>query len=351
VWKPAAVTTLDDGLAGTGAELNGTERAVLGDVTAADVLAGFSAHTRAVLGQPIRAVRFRAGRIDAVWAVTLVDGRDVVVKAHRPPVDVRAVGAAVRAQELLRAAGFPCPQPLSGPDEVDGRVLTVETLLQAGSAPDGRAPGTRRLLAAGLATHVRVLRADPTLAERAGAGPAWCRYQDGPWPVPHDTIVDFRTCPPGYAWLDEFARKAAEQVRTHGAGHEVVVGHADWYAGNVAVADSRIVGTWDWELVAGAEAVVAGLAAAAFAASATAAGGSSSPEEAVAFLRDYEGARGRAFSETERRAAAGAVSWVLAFNARFELALLGGVADGSTTALVRARAADLLALDWPGGGA
>lgn len=195
------------------------------------------------------------------------------MKSHRLPVDVGAVTAARDAQRLLRAAGFPCPEPLSGPDEVRGRVLTAETLLGEGSTPDGHDPGHRRELAAGLTRHIDLLRGRSDLVGRAGPGPSWCRYQSGPWPVPHDPIVDFRATPDGYAWLDASAQRAADQILTHRAGAEVVVGHADWYAGNAAVAGGELVATFDWELVADTEAVIAGFTAACYAASSTSGGG------------------------------------------------------------------------------
>jgi hypothetical protein len=126
----------------------------------------------------------------------------------------------------------------------------------------------------------------------------------------------------------------------------VVVGHADWYAGNVAVADGELVGTFDWELVADTEAVLAGFTAAAFAASATSGGGLSTPEEALGFLRDYELARGVPFESAEQRTAAAAAGWIVAFNARWETAMAAGPEDGSTTALVRERGEDYLTLAW-----
>ena len=333
-------------LDGTSGVLSDTERAVLGDVSTAQVLSWFSTCTRDRLGQPIRAVRFRAGRIDAVWGVELNDGREVVVKAHRRPVALPAVAAAVRAKALLVETGYPCPRPLSGPDEVEGHVVTIETLLDHGCAPDGRDPAMRRLLAAGLARHVDVLGQDPTLVEQAGSGPSWCRYQQGPWPAPHDPIVDFTSCPPGYEWLDAYAQRAVDQVLTHRGGQEVVVGHADWYAGNVAVADQELVGTFDWELVADTEAVIAGFTAAGYASSSSSGGGLSSPEETLAFLRDYELARGRSFAGGEQRAAAAAAGWIVAFNARWECAMRGGLDDGATTALLRERCEDYLSLTW-----
>ena len=100
------------------------------------------------------------------------------------------------------------------------------------------------------------------------------------------------------------------------------MGHADWYAGNTAVVDGVLVGTFDWELVADTEAVIAGFAASCYASSSTGGGGLSTPEEVTAFLRDYEDVRAQPLSEPERRAAAAAAAWILAFNARWQVALI-----------------------------
>lgn len=329
------------------AELTDTERAILGEVSVAEALSFFSAYAQDQLGSPIAQVRFRAGRIDVVWGVELDDGRAVVIKSHRLPVDLEAIAAARDAQRRLRVTDFPCPGPLSGPDEVDGRVLTIETLLGEGAVPDGRDPSNRRLLAAGLARHIDLLRGQTDLIQRAGSGPSWCHYQAGPWPVPHDPIVDFRSTPNGYAWLDAYAQRAADQIITHRASAEVVVGHADWYAGNAAVADGVLVGTFDWELVADTEAVIAGFTAACYAASSTSGAGLSTPEDVAVFLRDYEVARGTPLTGPEHRAAAGAAAWILAFNARWELGLRQpGHHDSATVTLVRERQEDYLALTW-----
>ncbi|SDS59600.1 Phosphotransferase enzyme family protein [Friedmanniella luteola] len=331
---------------GSSAEISDTERAVHGAVTSDQLRAFLDAWARDRLGAGIAEVRFRAGRIDAVWGVELRDGRPVVIKAHRTPVDLEAARATVDAQRALAAAGFPCPLPLAGPEELDGRVLTAETLLP-GPRPDGRDPAVRRLLADGLAHHVEILRALPDLVGRAGPGPSWCRYQDGPWPVPHDTLVDLRSTPDEFGWLDALGRRAADQVLEHRVDAEVVTGHADWYAGNTAVVDGRLVGVFDWELVADTEAVIAGFAASCYASSATGGGGLSTPEEAVAFLQDYEQVRGQPWTGSERRAAAGAVAWILAFNARWQVALVEhGLGDEATIALVRDRQEDYLGLSW-----
>lgn len=107
------------------------------------------------------------------------------------------------------------------------------------------------------------------------------------------------------------------------------------------------MGTFDWELVADTEAVIAGFAAACYAASSTGGGGLSTPEEVAAFLRDYDAVRTRPLSGRERRAAAGAAAWILAFNARWHVGLIEhGLCHEATLSLVRDRGEDYLSLVW-----
>ncbi len=311
-------------------ELTSTERAVVGDLGLDGLRSLLDSYARDRLGSPIADVRFRSGRIDVVWGVRLADGREVVIKAHRPPVDLTVRAASADAQRFLVDAGFPCPTPVSGPDEYAGLVLSTETLLTAGGDADGRDPDTRAAIAAGLARHIALLRPRTDLVGIVGKGPAWNRYEDGPWPTPHDPIFDFSRTPEAYRWLDEVATAASTQILRY-RGDDVVVGHGDWYQGNLRVEDCQVSATFDWDLIADTEPVIAGMAAACFAASATAGGGLSAPDEVADFLRDYQ--RLRPFSADERRAAAGATTWILCFNARCELSMLtGDPAPGCTPA-------------------
>lgn len=84
-------------------------------------------------------------------------------------------------------------------------MLTAETFI-VGTMPNGRDPAVRRLLAEGLFRHINLPRDQSDLVRRAGPGPSWCHYQGGPWPVPHDTIVDFRSTLDGFEWFDAFGQ-------------------------------------------------------------------------------------------------------------------------------------------------
>ena len=323
------------------------EEAVFGACVVDEIRARLDSYLTDRLGAGIAEVVLRSGRIDAVWGVRLDDGRQVVVKAHRPPVDLGMRAATVTAQQALVAAVFPCPEPLSGPDEVQELVLSVESMAPPGEPVDGRDPVIRRALAAGLHDQIEILRRVPGLADRAGPGSAWCRYQQGPWPVPHDTVFDFSRTPPAFRWLDELARAAAGQILEAREGDEVVVGHDDWYGGNTRFVDGRLVGSFDWQLVADTEPVVAGITSAAYGSSPVGGDGLSAPVEVAAFLRDHDDARSRPFGARQQRAAVAAAAWTLAYNARCALSFLDGApGEGSSLALLREHGQEYLDLRW-----
>jgi Ser/Thr protein kinase RdoA (MazF antagonist) len=299
-------------------ELSGLERAFFGSARAADVDAWLAEVVRERLAIDVAEIAFRSGRIDAVYGLVLADGRKIVLKVHRPPVDVAGLAAQREVLAHLASTGYPCPAPVDGPAIQGEHVVTIETLLERGASADARVPEIRRALAGAFAEHIRLLREVEHLAPRLPAGPAWTRYGDGPWPVPHDPIFDFSRTPPRWAWLDAYAREAAGELLSLRDHDELVIGHGDWYDGNARFEHDRVVATFDWDLMAETEAVLTGLAATAYLAA-----GAPTPSEAGAFVRDFEDARGAAFTDAQRRAVSAAGRWVLAFNARCELSLLG----------------------------
>lgn len=303
-------------------ELSGIERAFFGSVRAADVDEWLAEALRERLAVNVAEIEFRSGRIDAVYGLLLGDGRKVVMKIHRPPVDVSGLKATREALSYLASTGYPCPTPIDGPSTRGAHVVTIETLLEQGAPADARNPEIRRALARALVEHIRILRDVAHLRARLPAGPAWTRYSDGPWPAPHDPIFDFTLTPEHWDWLVAFARKAADELLSLRGHDALVIGHGDWNDGNARFADQQVVAAFDWDLMTEAEAVLAGLTACAYLDA-----GAPSPSEATAFLRDVEDARGGAFTATQRRAASAAGRWVLAFNARCELSNLGNRAE------------------------
>jgi len=277
------------------------------------------------LGRRTRALVFRSGRIDSVYGVQLVDGESVVLRLYRPPVDIGALTARVEAMRLLADSGYPCPLPLAAPFSTDGRVGAIETLLTQGGDGDVRQPRVRRAFVSSLLQHIDLLRDQPAIARRLVTRPAWTEYRGGPWPRPHDSIFDFSTTPTGWEWMNAVAQRATAEIATlrerrADLGGQVI-GHGDWYAGNVRFSDSRVVAAFDWDLIVEDEAVLVGLSAGGFTTD-----GAPSPQDVSGFIGDASALRG-GFSGEQMRAASAAARWVLAFNARCQLSNLGNRAD------------------------
>ena len=139
------------------------------------------------------------------------------------------------------------------------------------------------------------------------------------WPVPDDRDVDLNRVG-GPAWIDT-AGRAARGLLNESAS-PLVVGHGDWYTGNLRWAGDRLHVVWDWDsMVALPEAVVAGLAAAVYPANGE--GTEATIEESEAFLAAYQTARGRIFSDEERRVAWAAGLWNRSFDAKKQFATDG----------------------------
>ena len=323
----------------------GIERAVFGPVSADDVTAWLDRHVSQRLSARVSTVLFRTGRVSAVYGLLLSDGTSVVAKVFRQPGSPKALAAAVACQGTLARAGYPCPMPLDGPAVTDSRIVLLESLLPAGEPGDAHRPEIRRGMARSLARHVRLLRAVPLITRELRDPPAWARYTDGPWPIPHDPIFDFALTPPGYQWLDDLARAAADALR-HPSGPRVA-GHSDWYCGNLRFRDDAVVAAYDWDsLITDTEPVIAGLSAGCHTADSIHRPEAPAPGQVRAFLIDYETARAERFSPGQQAAAAAAATWVMAYNARCQLSVGATDVSGSPLATLSIYRREYLSLRW-----
>ena len=345
--------------------VDGIQRATFGAVPTSAVDDWLRRHVRERLGTDLHEVAFRSGRVNAVFGLRLTSGDRVVVKVQRGHLDAgrtASLAAAVEAQRLLASAGYPCPTPLNGPAATGGLTATTETWLDDGVPGDAHRPATRRAVARSLAEQVELLRALPAVHRDAlRHPPAWAVYQGGPWPTPHDPVFDFTTTPLEHAWIDELAARAvAVLLRPEAQPDERVVGHSDWYCGNLRFSpsaaarteddDVRVTSSWDWDsVVVESEPVVAGMAAASFTDSSTSGAQAPTPEEAAAVLAEVDGARGRPSTPEEQRTAAAMVTWTLAYNARclVDVAAMGfPLPEGSTSQALAEHGDAYLHLRW-----
>jgi hypothetical protein len=268
------------------------------------------------LGAGMSAYEFFATSVASVHGLRLRDGRRVVVKVYRREVDERHMAAVQRVQARLADGGFPAPRPVLSPAPLARGVATVETLLEHGDRADAHDPAVRRAVAAALAQLIE--RARPFVAL-----PGLVRWRDAYdrlWRQPHDRRFDFPATAAGAEWIDRLAAEARRQLDEHAAG-EPVVGHGDWRVEHLRFAGGALSAVYDWDsLAVGPEPVFVGAAAHAFTADWSIERHQCIPtiEESLAFLTDYQTARGAPFNDRDRRAALSALVAAMAYSARCE---------------------------------
>ncbi len=263
------------------------------------------------LAAPAVDTLFETGFLSAVWGLRLDDGRAVVVKV-RPPSQRLAGCFAVQRQ--LWQSGFPCPEPLVGPRSLGDHIATAEELLSVTGTPGAGAEFVRAS-ATGLARLVSQAprpNSVPSLAPSPGYA-GWDHDQAGLWPTSTDGSPDFNTYPEP-EWADRVAAAARERLTAR--RRPPVIGHGDWWNGNLVWDGDELLAVHDWDsVICQPEPAIAGNAAAEFL-------GLGGPEEhatveqSAAFLDAYVQARGLQWGRAEREVAWASGLWVRAFDAK-----------------------------------
>jgi Phosphotransferase enzyme family len=335
-------------------------RDVFPDPTPEGIAAALDAYCRRALGAPIAGAEFAKAGVGSVHGLRLADGRRVVVKVHPPRSSPRHLEAMQAVQRHLAGAGFPAPEPLAAPERLGRGIAVADALLDGGGRADAHDPAVRRTMAASLARLVALCRSftgfDGLRENLMQMGP------NDLWPVPHESRFDFVATAAGAEWIDAIARRAL-RVRDRDAG-DVVVGHADWRVENMRFDGGAVSAVYDWDsLTIQREPVLVGGVAHLFTSDFTAGAEwvqRPTLEEAIAFVADYEAARGVAFAADERASARAALLYAMAYTARCEhsdaltdfgtrpprepvAAARGTPPGGSAQAFIAAHADDLLA--------
>ena len=283
------------------------------------------------VGTGIAGLDFTRTGSGIVLGVTLTDGRPAVVRLFPPGIDAAHLRVVQEVQLHLVGLGFPAPRPLLEPVPFGVGLATVEGRLFEPAPPDPADRATRRALAEGLAVFVRLAAPLARHAGLAGRGPLGRPAPGSVFPDAPGSPFDFTATAAGAEWIEELGSRARTLLDA-APPTDPVVGHFGWRVENVAIADGRIVGVFDWSQVgSAAEAVVIGSAAHQF----TIDGRAPDPHVPVAdeiqeFVADYEAARGTALTTPERVAARAAYVFCTAYGARCEhvLAVTGKVAPG-----------------------
>lgn len=286
------------------------------DAIASAVDAFCVAHLDAVIDEYL----FYQSSIGSVSGVRLLDGRSVVIKAHPPTQPVAYLDAMHRVQRRLTERGFPCPPIILGPTPLDNGVAVVEELVDEGAYRDTHDPAIRRTMAALLAWLIR-LTAELGHVPGLEAHGTQRRAPGDLWPIPHSAIFNFETTVAGAAWIDRAASTAWQRLQRDQSAW--VIGHTDWSVKHFRFLDDEVRVIYDWDsLRLVREADLVGGAAATF----TYTEHLDVPrwpsgEEARAFAREYEAARGAPFTAAEWEAISAAATYARAYGARCEHAI------------------------------
>lgn len=256
--------------------------------------------------------------VGALFGLMLQDGSRVALKVHKRYQDDAYLDDMQRVQSALADTGFPSPRPL-------GRrhFATFEEWIDEGEFRDAHEPQVRQAMA-------RELVRFHALATASGVRPQRPFFplgeDDALWPVPHNVLFDFGATEEGAEWIDDIAG-AAKRVRDSGEGVEAV-GHTDWSAKHLRfTADLQLVAVYDWDSVnTDLEPLLVGNAAGSFTYTEELPYEISvwpSAGEALAFMDEYEAARGAPFTVEERRSAHGACVYLRAYAARCGHAFTG----------------------------
>ena len=256
--------------------------------------------------------------VGATFGLRLRDGSRVALKVHKLFCDVAYFREVQQVQAALVEASFPAPRPIRA-----DRAFTVEEWIDVGVFRNAHHASVREAMASLLLRLTKLASASGTRPRRT-----FLRAVGAVWPKPHNALFDFEATAAGAEWIDEIGRRSLAVERV---GREVV-GHLDWAAKHVRFDEQlRPTAVYDWDSISTElEPVVTGQAAASFTYTEELdrpVARWPAPDESLAFLAEYEHARGAAFDPAERRTAGAACVYLLAYAARCHHAVGGDPAD------------------------
>ena len=131
-------------------------------------------------------------------------------------------------------------------------------------------------------------------------------------------MFNFEATTAGAEWIDAYASRA-KQVLLYAAGTEVI-GHTEWSIKHFRFVDGTTSVIYDWDSLAlEKEAVIVGNAARCYISTwHFDKPQAPTPDDARAFVADYEAARGSSFTQTERHMLAASATYAIAYTARCE---------------------------------
>jgi len=256
--------------------------------------------------------------VGVAFGLTLSDGRQVMAKLHAAKTSLSSLLATASVQRHLNEAGFLCPEVLACPADFGASSLTLEAFVTDGEHADAHRPEIRRAMAEALAEQIDRTRRFADLEDLPSCGvPAGGSI----WPEPHNALFDFERTSEGAEWIDAIGGRAL--ARLEDGDPELIVGHSDWAAKHFRFRGEAITIVYDWDsLVRADECRIVGNAAATFPCNwYLDVPRVPRPDECTAFVRDYERARLKQFTDGELKRICAAATYCRAYTARCEHAI------------------------------
>ena len=298
------------------------------------------------LGSAVAAAHWYHASVGCTAALTLADGRDVVVKAHQPRFTHEYLRAMTAAQQHLVDHWYPCPAPVGVPAPL-GAVGVPPAWVTASTMRTTTSPTGRPDTVSAVAALVRIalefdasahLALGPTDLAVLSPHPLQAVTPGALYPEPYSPTFAYRSGDEA-AWVDSLAAVARRIVDSDHT--ERVVTHIDWSPRNLRGSVHGVSDVYDMDSLAvlPETRAVGGAAVSWLLDDSTDVAGSAWLADVEHFLWLYQRIRDRWFDELEMRRVWAAVLWNLAYLARCEDAV--GEVLGATQAL-RAHGANLL---------
>lgn len=276
--------------------------------------------TEAQLGVEQAGALFAKKSVGAVFGIVLESGEPAVLKLFNRSYTYAELAAMHRCLAVAAAHGFPVPRQRSEIFDAGDGVFAAYYAYLDGGQQDAHEPGVRRELSRGLAELNALLAPLDTTDLPPAPG-----RQESLWPAPQRIWERTERDDEDTRFIDAHGRAAQAVLKKSKLPR--VAAHCDWGVKNIRFRDDTVCAVYDSDSVhAASEAECVGRAAAQFTAQwEIPAMLTPTPKEAQAFVEEYQAARGRRFSKTERSVAAAAARYVVAHIARLEL--LSGVPE------------------------
>jgi hypothetical protein len=276
--------------------------------------------TLAQLGVPCSGALFAKKSVGAVFGLVLESGEPAVLKLFNRSYSESELIAMHHCLAVAAAHGFPVPRQRSEIFQADEGLSAAFYGYLDGDLRDAHQPSVRRELARSLAELNALLA--PLDVTDLPLSPA---RLDSLWPPPQHIWELQNLDNEDTRFIDAHGKAAQQAIKKSKLPR--VATHLDWGVKNIRFRDDAVCAVYDSDsLHAASEAECVGRAAAQFTAQwELPAMLTPTPDEAQAFVDEYQAASGRRFSRAERTIAAASARYLVAQVARLEL--LSGVPE------------------------